>query len=392
MVFLTEVRWNRRVGIVGVGQTHHRSRRPDVNQVELINEAAREALEDAGLTPKDLAMVVQGNMPGFEGVHEPDLWHVEGYGGYLVPGIRVTLGGTTGGEVAETALQLCASGVYDVVLALSYEKQDEIDQTTSGIVNMANPTWGKWVSSGAVGSSHIFDIMKEVSLEVAEKIIAKRRVEIAEAASLNPKAHLKIKLTIEEVMNSPYLVYPLRYLHMCPQSCGACCLIVASEEKAKKIAKKPVWVKDVIHVSVPSYGDSRQEGKPMHTTNAEKLYKRNNITDPMKQVDLFELYDPDVWRQLQYGSWFLFKSYKETLELMEKGVFARTGAFPINPSGGVISTNSIGCTSMVRVAEAALQVRGNAGPHQVTKEVKKALASCFGGGGSMLWLLSKTLD
>ena len=387
MLNSTEPRWNRRVGIVGIGQTAHRTRRPDVNQVEMINEAVREALEDAQLTPKDINANVQGNMPGFEGSCQTDMWHTEGYGGYLTPGIRVTAGGTTGGAVFDAAVHLCASGVYDVVLAISWEKQDEIEQTTSGIVNVSDSIWGKWISTGAIGVYHVFEVIDEVGWEV-EKTVAKRRVEISETASLNPKAHLRQKLTIEDVMNSPYLVYPLRRFHMCPQSCGACCVILAPEEKAKKIAKTPIWINDVVRVSHSGYGE---EEKPHWRTCAEKLYKRNGITDPMKDVDLFEMYDPDVYRQLQWGSYWLSRSCKEIAELMDKGVFARDGAFPINPSGGVVSTNSIGCTSMVRPAEAALQVRGDAGPHQVDKEVNRALASCYGGGGSMLWLLSKTL-
>ena len=391
MLNSTEPRWKRRVGIVGIGIAPHRTRRPDVNQVELINEAVREAFNDAQLTPKDIDCNVQGNMPGFEGCCQTDMWHCEGYGGYLVPGIRVTAGGTTGGAVLDAAVQLCASGVYDVVLGIAWEKQDEIEQTTTGIVNIQDGTWGKWISAGAIGSSHCFDILNECGPEV-EMTIAKRRVQISETASLNPKAHLRQKLTVEEVMNSPYLVYPLRRWHMCPQSVGACCTIVACEEKAKKIAKNPVWVKDYVRVSVPSYGESRQTGKPMHQSAAERLFKRCKITDPMKDLDLFECYDPDVWRQLQYCSWFLFKSYKETAEFFDKGVFARDGAFPVNPSGGTLSSNAIGCTSMMRPAEAALQVRGNAGPHQVTKEVKTAMASCFGGGGTILYMLSKTLD
>ena len=87
MLYSAEPRWNRRVGIVGIGECAARTRRPDVNQVEMINEAVREAFNDAQLTPKDIDVNVHGNMPGFEGCDQTDMWHVEGYGGSAERGI-----------------------------------------------------------------------------------------------------------------------------------------------------------------------------------------------------------------------------------------------------------------------------------------------------------------
>ena len=76
--------------------------------------------------------------------------------------------------------------------------------------------------------------------------------------------------------------------------------------------------------------------------------------------------------------------------MAEKGVTGLEGEFPINPSGGVISTNPIGCTALLRVAEAALQIRGDAGEHQVTRDVKTAVATGFGGSfWSEMILLSR---
>jgi acetyl-CoA C-acetyltransferase len=397
MVF-DAVKWNRRVAIVGIGMTHFRSRRPDVNQVEMVNEAVRGALEDAELTPKDIDVNVFGNMELFEGVHHPDMWHVEGYGGYLTSGIRVTAGGTTGGAVGTAAVNLVASGVYDVAMAIAFEKQEEIVTTTTGITNASDPLWGKWISSGAIRAESAANMIGQFG-SYAEEMATKLRIQVADNASRNPRAHLRKKLTAEEVMNSPYLVYPLRYLHMCPQSCGACCVIFASEEKAKKITKKPVWVKDHVRRSISiaspdTYleGNERIEPYPMQVSAAHKLYKRNGITDPLKQLDLFEMYDPHVWWHMDWISLFLGVPQGENLKMIERGETARDGVFPINPSGGVIATNAIGATSLVRPAEAALQIRGDCGDYQVTKEVNTAMASCFGGGGVILWLLSKELN
>lgn len=388
------VAWNRRVGIVGVGQTHHRSHRPDVNQLEMINEAVRAALEDAKLTPKDIDTFVIGNMELFEGNYQPDMWHVDGYGGYLKPGIRLTTGGTTGGMLCCAAINLVASGMYDVAMAVGWEKQMDSRQTTTGVTNMADPLWHKWLQTGVIGGGGAAGSIREFGKDV-EMTAARLRVQIADNASRNPYSHLRQKLTTEDVMNSRLLVYPLRLLHMCPQSDGACCVIFASEEKAKKLTNKPVWVKD--HVTVHREGGYGARAGPREKSTmrvcAEKLYQRNGIKNPLKEIDVFEMYDPSVWMHLAWLEEFLLLPHGENLKMVDRGDTARDGVFPINPSGGVVATNPIGATAMIRVAEAALQVRGDAGEHQVTKEVKTAMASSFGGTGwTILHLLTKELN
>ncbi|MFQ5925698.1 MAG: hypothetical protein ACE5IE_06860 [Dehalococcoidia bacterium] len=89
---------------------------------------------------------------------------------------------------------------------------------------------------------------------------------------------------------------------------------------------------------------------------------------------------------------FMLCEKGEAWKLLEKGVWDLEGEFPVNPSGGVVCTNPIGATAMIRVAEAALQIRGDAGEHQVTREVKRAIASSWGGASwSILFLLTKSL-
>jgi acetyl-CoA C-acetyltransferase len=123
---------------------------------------------------------------------------------------------------------------------------------------------------------------------------------------------------------------------------------------------------------------------------AEKLYKRNGITDPQKNIDLFEMYDPHVYWHMAWLSHFLLVPTRNILDMIEKGETARDGRWPVNPCGGVIATNPIGATGAVRVAEAALQIREDAGERQVTKVVKKAMTSAFGGTGwTVLMLLGK---
>src|SRR5512143_2716974 len=140
---------NRNVGIVGIGQTQYSSHREDVNQPEMIHEAVRLALKDAGISIRDVDCVVHGNMELFEMVHQPDLWHELGTGAYGKEALRITTGGTTGATLACAADNLVASGLHDVVMAIGFEKLQE-GHTTGGITNMADPLWGRKLQTGAL--------------------------------------------------------------------------------------------------------------------------------------------------------------------------------------------------------------------------------------------------
>jgi len=383
----------RNVAIVGIGQTYHKSHRPDVNQVELVHEAVRAALEDARLSMKDIDCVVHGNMELFEGIHQPDMWHVDGDGGFLKSGFRLSTGGTTGGTLVSAADHLVASGLFGVVLAVGFEKQEE-GHTTTGITAMADPLWGRTLMTGAISGVRAGLLVKEFG-ERAELAAARLRVKAADNALKNPFAHLKLKITVDDVMKSRLLAYPMRLLHMCPESNGACALILAAPEKAREISKKPVWIKDhvTVHMEETFYRGGPQRIVPSMDVAAKKLYQRNGIKNPLKEIDVFEMYDPSSWWELEWMEYFLQLKHGQNIDLVEEGATEIGGRFPINPSGGVVSTNPIGATAMIRVAEAALQVRGDAGKHQVPKEVRMAMASSFGGTlWTILHLLTREVE
>ncbi|MBI5967460.1 MAG: thiolase family protein [Deltaproteobacteria bacterium] len=382
----------RNVAIVGIGQTYHKAHRPDVNQVELVHEAVRAALGNALLSMKDIDCVVHGNMELFEGIHQPDMWHVDGDGAFLKSGFRLTTGGTTGGTLVCAADHLVASGLFETVLAVGFEKQEE-GHTTTGITAMADPLWGRALMTGAISGVRAGMMVREFG-QRAELAAARVRVKAANNALKNPFAHLKIKITVDDVMKSRMLAYPLRFLHMCPESNGACALVLSSEEKAKEITKKPVWMKDhvTVHMEETFYRGGPRKITPSMEVAARKLYQRNGIKNPLEEIDVFEMYDPSSWWELEWMEYFLLLKHGQNIDLVEEGATEIDGRFPINPSGGVVSTNPIGATAMIRVAEAALQIRGDAGEHQVPKEVRRAMASSFGGTlWTILHLLTKEI-
>ena len=130
-----------------------------------------------------------------------------------------------------------------------------------------------------------------------------------------------------------------------------------------------------------------------HRYAARTLFERNGIKDPVKYFDVFEMYDPSAWWGLDWLREFLLLEGDEHLKMLENDEFDMDGKLPVNPSGGVTATNPIGATAMLRPAEAALQIRGDAGEHQVKREVRHALASGFGGTfWTVLIMLEKDLN
>ncbi len=386
---------NRHVGIVGIGETKFSSHREDVNQPEMIHEAVRQALDDAGLGIDDIDCVVHGNMELFEMVHQPDMWHTLGTGAYGKSAFRLTTGGTTGGTLVSGADNLVASGMYDVVMAVGFQKLQE-GHTTGGITNMADPLWARKLQSGALTAQAAVKVIAEFGEERARRAAMTYRIIMDKHACKNPNAHRAFHLEwdqIDDLMaHSPPLIGDLRLIHMCSQSDGACAIIFAEEKKARKISEKPVWVRDHITVHREETLNLANNYYPIDTTHrfaAEKLYERNGIDNPLEYFDVFEMYDPSAWWGLDWLRDFFLLEGDAHIRMVENREIMIDGKMPINPSGGVISTNPIGATAMIRVAEAAKQIRGDAGEHQVPGNVEHGLASSFGG---TMWTVLTMLE
>jgi len=380
-----------------VGQTYHTSKRPDVNQAEMVGEAVRAALADAQLSIKEIEGVFFSNMETFEGIYLPDHGMAAEAGNFGKPGLKVCTGGTSGGSVVVEGFYMVASGLYDLALVIGFEKQDCGD-TTAAISAAATPVWGKGATTGAIGEFAKAALSYMETSGAREEHAAMVRLKADRGACRNPCAHLKLGLkSVDEILKSGYLVWPLRLLDFCPQSCGACALIFASEKRAGKITKRPVWVADVevVHQEpfrAGTFGDPT--GKETYTQHVacERLYKRNGITNPRKDIDVAEIYEPSNWEEMSLYEHFHFCEKNEGWKLIEKGITEIEGEFPVNCSGGVLATNPIGATPVIRVAEAALQIRGDAGEHQVARDVKTALATALGGPNwTVLTLLKRSL-
>ncbi len=370
----------RRVAIVGTGQTYHKSRRLDVNGREMINEAVNRALEDCELTISDIDAIVIGNMDHFESINYVDTWSVEGSGGYMKPIMKVTTGGTTGSSVAIAAQYHVASGLFDKVLAIGWEKNSESD-TTAAIITCSDPIWDRFSYSGAIPSlaTEASAYMEQygATQEDAAHVAVRDRTH----ALNNPYAQMYGRpITVEDVMSSAMLAYPIKLLDVCPRTDGACAAVFAAEGTAEKLCSRPAWVhaSSVRHAAT-WFGDVDYNTGMLSLQRASaEAYAKAGIREPAEDFDVAELYLPYSYAGLKWIEVLGFCGPGEGPRFVRDGHTDMTGKVPVNPSGGVISTNCIGATALLRVAEAAVQIMGKGGSRQVP-DVKRALATGFGG-------------
>lgn len=375
----------KRVAVVGVGMTRQRSSRPDVNGVELINETVRAALADAEMTRKDIDAVVIGNMDHFEGINYVEAWSVDGSGGLMKPVMKLTTGGTTGTTVAMAGYYTVASGLFNKVMVIGWEKNSESD--TTGAINTAfDPFWDRPVFAGAVAGLALEATHYLHETDATEEDAAYVAVRERKHALNNPYAHLHLNLTIEDIMNSPYLAWPIKMGDMCPRTDGSCALVFASEDCADDFPQKPSWIRAVAdrhlyaYLSDP-YGHEGIEGGSWFASlekASHEVYDKVGITDPLKQFDVAELYLPYSFSGLRWMESLGFCDRGGGPALVRSGATDMGGECPVNPSGGVMSSNAIGATGLLRVAEATLQIQGRCEARQVPG-AELALVTGFGG-------------
>ncbi|MBI3551548.1 MAG: thiolase family protein [Elusimicrobia bacterium] len=368
----------KRVAIVGSGQTDHAGNRRDVTGCELINEAVRRALEDAQLKLSDIDGVVIGNMDHFEGINGAELWSIEGSGGIGKPTIKLTTGGTTGSTLAIGGTHLVASGFFDRLLVIGWEKNSESD-TTGAITTAFDPIWDRLVFAGAISGLAVEASAYMHRYGVTEKDAARAAVRDRRHAVNNPHAHLRKEISVDDVLRSPMFSDPLKALDICPRTDGACAVIYASEDVAEKICPQPAWILATANRHLYSMvSDVDFSSLKSLELASREAYRKAGVREPLKEIGVMELYTPYSFANLSWIEALGLAKPGEGAKLIWDGVTDMGGELPMNPSGGVIATNPIGATGLIRAAECSLQIMGRAGARQVP-DVKRALSTGFGG-------------
>ena len=187
---------------------------------------------------------------------------------------------------------------------------------------------------------------------------------------------------------------PLHFLESCPSSDGAAAIVLGSEDVVARCPQPPAWV--IAHAKRTEFSSfpGRDTVKPRAGVDCSAaLYAKAGITNPLEQIDCAELYVPFSWYEPMWLEGHDITPEGEGWQLTESGDTEIGGRFPVNPSGGVLSSNPIGASGLIRCLEAANQVRGTAGEYQVDG-ARVALGHAYGGAAQYfaMWLVSSELQ
>lgn len=377
----------RRVAIVGVGQTEHRFRREDVTYPELAREAVTRALEDAALSVRDIDAAVLALAPdALMGVAHAERWVVDALGVANKPFMRINTGGSTGITATQAAFAHVASGLFGCVLAAGADRVGESGDAQLVLNTMWDLVYERPFPLNAINMLALQAVRYMHKYGTTEYHMALAAVKNRRHAMRNPYAHLRKEVTVDEVLASRVICWPIKLFDSCPQSTGGCALILCSEERARKLPGPKAWIAGVGNCAETYFMGDRMGPHAVHDhADADALadaiaraYRMAGIRDPRRDVDVAELYAPFSNIELHAIEAAGFCEKGQAGPRLEKGEFHFGSSLPVNPSGGVLCANPISVTAMVRVAEAALQVRGRAGERQVDG-ARTALATGIGG-------------
>jgi acetyl-CoA C-acetyltransferase len=381
-----------RVAVIGVGQTQYAAVRGDVSLPGLLREAAYRALADAHLTMDDIDAIVVGKAPDFfEGIMMPEPYLAEALGAVGKPLFRVHTAGSVGGSTAIVAASHVESGVHERVLTIGWQQQSVSEAMWA--LSFPIPFQQQLVAgAGGYFAPFIREYVRRSNApdDIGILVALKDRLN----ALKNPYAHLhEPEITYDSIKESFMLWEPIRYAETCPSSDGAFAMVLGSEAAAEASAASsgtpPAWIHGTAMRSEPASANGRDQIRPRASLDcAADVYAQAGITDPRAQIDVAEIYVPFSWYEPIWMEGLLFAEEGEGWKMTESGATQMDGDLPVNCSGGVLSTNPIGASGMIRFGEAAMQVRGQAGDHQVDG-AKVALGHAYGGAAQFyaMWIV-----
>lgn len=386
----------RKVAVVGVGATKFKARWIEKTYFELAFDAVKAALEMAGLTKDDIESAVYAIYNEFfERQFMPELFTHDYLGLTFLPATRVAAGGATGGAGIRTGFMEVASGAHDIVLVVGLEKCTDCWDYDR---NSATPEVLRSIAY-SIDMSYEYPLGAFAAAEYAlptvahmekfgtptEEQMALVSVKNHGNAMNNPLAQSGMKITVEDVMNSRMICYPFKFYDNCLYTEGAAALILTSEDKAREITDKPVFITGVGSATDMGFPGSKTGKKSaiweFGSTRfaGERAYRMAGITNPRKELDVVEIHDAFTAAELLSYEAFGFCSPGEGGRLIEEGVTMMDGDLPVSPSGGLIGCgHAVGATGVMQTGEVVLQLRDEAGARQV-KNARRGLVQSIGG-------------
>ena len=388
----------RNVAIVGVGTIPWRSRYEEKTWPALGLQVTKDALNDAHLVKEDIDLAVYSTFCELMLRQQIMSYIAHEYIGLQgKPSLRTNAAGAADMASLYTGFCEVASGMSDIVLILAIQKGQDLycgetrsrgDGLLRGLSFAFDTTWFQQVVPGPAAlmtAAFLEPHMEKYGTPTLEQL-AKASVKNHKNALANPEAQLKLDLTVEDVLNSRIIAWPTTMYQCCLYSDCAAALILASEEKAREITDKPIWISGIAQCGYPTMRfDEGTLGRiPGLNTAADRAYKMAGVKDPLNDLDVAEIYDLISGVEILSYEELGFCKTGDGGRLIEEGIVNKDGKLPVNPTGGRVAAGHVGAVSAAySVASVVRQLREEAGPLQVPIRSGKGLIDCMDGYGSI---------
>ncbi|MEW6731248.1 MAG: thiolase family protein [Acidobacteriota bacterium] len=379
-----------RVAIVGVAQTKFEAEKIDKNYAELAYEVVQSLFAQTNADYHDIDNIVTASSDFWDGRTISNMAVQDAVGGWMRSETKVSSDGTL---AVLYGMMRILSGSFGTALVVAHSKGSEGNNSLLGNA-VFDPIYQRQLGIDLTAANAMQARAYMERYQVNEADLAEVVVKNLANACHNPYAQRALNISVEEVLKSKPVAEPLKELDIAPVSDGACALLLAHEDLVSRFTDKPVWLTGVGHCQDHYYlGDRDLTTSVSLQRAAEKAYRMAGINDPNRDLDVVELYEAASYQELMWTELLGLAERGKGVELIRKGASRIGGNLPVNPSGGVLGAHAMIVAGLVRVAEAALQLRGEAGEHQV-EGAKRALAhgtigSC--GQTHCVWILSNNL-
>jgi len=364
----------RRVAIVGIGQTEVGYNVHGLNRKELTYVATKRALDDAGIGREDIDSAITAQSDLYEGVSLCQQYTLDSVGGVMKACDQ---------RLGEDGIYAVFAGYVEaaahpgrIVVVASVEKSSDREPGSNPalVLSSLDAVYVRQVCSAVSGLAGLEACLAAMEARrymhfsgITESQMARVAVKNYTHALRNPLAQNGKKTSLDEVMNSRMLSWPLRSTMVAEPGDGACSLVLASEEVVKDLTDRPVWIRGIGWNSDVNYPAVSEIGRAKFISLAARhAYAMAGIKHPAGDIDLAEVYDNYAFNELMHCEALGLCREGEGGRFLEEGKWELGGSLPVNPSGGLLGHgNPLGTAGLIRVAQAALQLRGEAGDYQV---------------------------
>ncbi|OPX39674.1 MAG: propanoyl-CoA acyltransferase [Desulfobacteraceae bacterium 4484_190.1] len=378
----------KKVAIVGTGHTPF-TFATEKTSIELFSEAAMDAIAEANLKSKDIKALYLGNCLGdfSEGQAMIQSYIANDIGAFHIPATRFEGACASSSLAVRDACIWIASGYYDVVIAGGVERAASIGTPlatrTFAMFTDSHYEYPAGLTFPAMFGmlAHLYSKRYNIPLEKLKEQMAMVSVQSHTYGLSNPKGQFHKEITVEDVLKGFMVTTPLQLLDCCPFTDGAAAVVLASEEKAKELTDKPVFISGIGQASSGKLSSQKDYLPRLRAReiSVKQAYEMAGIGP--EDIDVCELHDCFSIASLIAAESLGFFEFGTAGEAWEKGETRIGGKIPINISGGLKSKgHPIGATGASQVAEIYHQIRGECGERQV-EGAKIGLTDTLGGDG-----------